>query len=552
MPRKAPALLSQHRWKSLITGLVVAVVAGAGLLMPARPAAAHDDGGLFQPYIQDFVIEGNTTPAGRSVWVRIIDADSGEPAEGVRAALSTGGLSTPLADLGLGYYTADLNLPSGKHNLAVSVKALAGGMLTRELDKTYAVDVPAPGTRALVAGSGKEEGYQAALQSPARAARVAAAEQGKGLMVHLEPVEDASLSSPLYVRVHVHVMNAATNQLDPTEFEVFGYAIADDGTEAEFARFNPLDVVDPQYKPGIYGGVVILPHGGKWDMKANVLSLRRHMTDPPIIVTTGSLPIERQGKALARSNIATEALSKPKIDVTNTTVLAVHTLVAALWAVIVGAFLMVAFQRARALSTWGRDLIERHLEVMIKAAWISTAIVVGTGVWNMYRESPYRPPGSLNQLDQRLDLPFGKQYFISLGVKLLAYAVLLYCSYRLIHSVKTEVRGSGSHQGGRTRAKAATAAQSPWNRPGQLGTASTATLSPLPQATGARAVGGGTATAVLTAEEPLSPADPVVENTSRFSMAIIPVMALAGATIIICVTILKTAHTLIEVARITQ
>ena len=60
-------------------------------------AMAHDMGGLFQPSVSDFVIEPSmAADGGREVWARVVDADSGRPAVGVKVVAHIGDQSAEL------------------------------------------------------------------------------------------------------------------------------------------------------------------------------------------------------------------------------------------------------------------------------------------------------------------------------------------------------------------------------------------------------------------------------------------------------------------------
>lgn len=545
----------------LVGGLLLLITFICASLLMAPGASAHS-GGLFQPSVKDLVVDDDGTDAGRTVWVRIADADGGKPAFGFRAFITAGGISTSLTEVAAGYYAGRVNLAEGPVALGLNLRSAPGGDLVAKFVKSFNITVPPANQRLVVQGRGEEAGFAAAQTSSLHQERLDALERGKGLNVRLEEFQDDTLVSPLWVRIHVFVEDRATAKLDPTEYEVYGYAVDAQGNETEFARFSPLDAIDRQYEPGTYGGVVILPHGGKWSMKANVLSLRDEMKGPPVFITTGELLVERGGPPAAQgggapaARSATDRLadSRAKANVPNVILLVTHTLAAGAWGLITGLFLLLAFQRARALSTWARNLMERNLDVLVRAAYVSTAVVIGTGVWNLYRVAPYGMPGSVGELSDFMDLSFGRPYYLSLGGKLTAYAVLLYGSFRLIHSARAELRASGP---GHRRAAAGTG--NPWlkRQPGD----------PVPEA----AAAGGprqpwsrpvteqpamSMTVVLEAEAPAEapPAQAVqaapASTKSRFRMALLPVMAVSTLVLVVCIAILKYAHVLIEVARL--
>jgi hypothetical protein len=120
-----------------------------------------------------------------------------------------------------------------------------------------------------------------------------------------------------------------------------------------------------------------------------------------------------------------------------------------------------------------------------------------------------------------LRLPFARPYFLALAIKLAGYAVLLYGSTRLIAGAKATTRAPRSRS-------VQPFTRTPWSQPGNSG-------------------GGGELVHAAQIAAPVSsPA------TAHRFWVLLPVMAACGGAIIVCVTILKTAHLLIEVARITS
>ena len=120
-----------------------------------------------------------------------------------------------------------------------------------------------------------------------------------------------------------------SGRLDPTPYEVYGWAADATGAETEIVRFSPLDVVDPAYAAGVYGGVVILSHGGDWTLKTAVLEVRKRPHDPPVPLTGGELTVARSGPALAQARAGVDRLARPRANIFNTVVLGLHSLSAA-------------------------------------------------------------------------------------------------------------------------------------------------------------------------------------------------------------------------------
>lgn len=527
-----------HYLKRPVVALAAIWLAITGLV---SPVSAHDDGGLFQPIIGDFVVEGKATPTGRSVWIRVVDADSGTPAEGVAAAVSTGAGTATLTEVGAGFYTGEVALSPGSAVVTVAIRPVPGGLATRRSTRTWTIDVPPEAQRRVVAGAGRSSDLEAAKHGPAQAARAEGAQRGNALTVQLETVDDRTLASPLYVSLHAKVKVKATGELDPTEYDVYGWAANESGDSTEFVKFRPLDVVDPTHAAGTYGGVVILPHGGKWTMNTDLLALRKHPTDPPIRILTGSLAVERNGPSLQRPGAAEERLSAPKGNLLNTGILALHSLAAAGWGLILVVLAVLGFQRARALSPWARNLAERKLDTLVRAAWLLTGTVYVTGIYNLYRESPYGVPSSWSELRRLLRLPFAGPYYLALGTKLAAYAVLLFASTRLISAARAKARAPRQVTRQTTR--------TPWAGAADAGAGPR--LDPTRGTGPSLSATAVTGTSVMEAP-PLAAPAPAPAELGRSFRILLPVMATCGVVIIVCVTILKAAHLLIEVARITS
>jgi len=530
-------MMGRHvgRWTAALALAATAVTVGGS----APPALAHDTGGLFQPRVSDLVVQDSGTAGERDVWLRVVDADSGTPAEGMRTTLATPKAAVPLAEVGLGYFSGSAPVDPGPTRLTVTVEAAPGGPLSKRFTTSWTVDIPPLGQRKVVAGSGNQAGFDAAGRSPRRGALAAAADAGKGLDVALEAVDDKSLASPLYVRVHARIQVRGLGRLDPTPYEVYGWATDATGAETEFVRFSPLDVVDPAYAAGVYGGVVILSHGGDWTVKATVLQIRQRPHDPPIPITGSQLALARSGPALAQAGAGVDRLARPRVNIFNTVVLGLHSLAAAAWALVLGVLFLLTYERGRALSGWARTRLEQNLDRLVRAAWVTSFLVIWTGIHNLYRESPYhRIPMSWASLQGLLRQPYGRPYYLALAVKLTAYGVLLVLGSRLIRSAR---RATGA-----TRPRpAGDLGASPWARMVSGAPSASSASSPASGAMGSVATAAPPAVAVEQLAEP----EVSVEPGWRASW-LVPVALGCGAAIITCVTVLKTVHLLIELTRV--
>jgi hypothetical protein len=268
--------------------------------------------------------------------------------------------------------------------------------------------------------------------------------------------------------------------------------------------------------------------------------VRKRPHDPPVGLTAGALKVARSGPALAQARAGVERLARPRANVFNTLVLALHSLAAGAWALVLAALFLLTYERGRALSSWARLRLEQNLDRLIRAAWVTTFLVVWTGIHNLYRESPYhRLPTSWSSLQSLLRLPYARPYYLALVVKLTAYGVLLFFGSRLIRGAREATgatRARHDHQ----------PARSPWTRP--------ATPAPDLPIRPAPALRGSVATVSPPSVAVDHPAAPDVSVEHRWAVAslLVPLALGCGAAIIACVTVLKTVHLLVEVTRVTS
>ena len=514
-------------------------------------AQAHDMGGLFQPTVSDLVIEGSTGADGvREVWTRIVDADSGRPAEGVRVAIDINGQTVELPEISSGFHDGTAKIPAGVHPVKLTITSLPGGVLVRKFEKPWTASVPAGDGRLVLQGDGRRDALMAAQQSPEYARRVAAAKEGADFQVNIEEAPDADKAQPLFLHLLMKTVSRSTGKPVTTEYRLYGYGVDASGNQTDFQEFNPLDVVDPgRYPPGLYGGLIILPRGGQWTIHADVLALKKTQNDPPVHVAQSEISVQREsgGRSLSATTAADRAV-KPKANAFNEIVLAIHTLAAGAWAAILGILVLFTFRRAKFLSTWGRNLIEQHLDLVIRSAFVTTIIVMVTGVFNIYREAPYKLT-SADRISKVLNLPFGRPYFLALVIKLAAYGFLLVESGYLIRRARFSTRIT-------TPARSTAASSGLWGG----ATASTHSMAM------SRAGGGGAATTLVAEEAEATTVPPEValrasrddgngktaEKSDRgFEMVLLPSMVVLGTVLVCAVTVLKAAHLLIEVARLT-
>lgn len=517
-------------------------------------AMAHDMGGLFQPSVSDFVIEPAAADGAREVWARVVDADSGRPALGVKVVAQVGDQSAELGEISDGFYAGTAKVPAGTHPAKLTVTSLAGGVLVRKWERSWTAKLEGA-DMAVVAGAGRMDALMAARQSPEYARRLAAAKEGADLRVDIEEAPDADKSQPLFLHLIMKTVSRSTGKPITTEYRLYGSGVDSAGNRTDFQEFNPLDVVDPgKYPPGVYGGLIILPRGGEWQIHADVLALKKTQNDPPLHVAEGQFSVRREtGRSLSALNAADRA-AKPKANAFNEVVLAIHTLAAGAWAAVLGILVLFTFRRAKFLSAWGRNVIEQHLELIVRSAFVTTLIVIVTGIFNIYREAPYKLT-SPDRISKVLDLPFGKPYFTALAVKLAVYAVLLGESAWLIRRARQSTRVFVTTRSMPSRS-------GPWGAAAPMardrGRPASGAVAPGPAnvAAGATMVteavrGASGASAEVLAAAMVPAGNGADRPDRRFEFVLLPSMIVLGTVLVSAVTVLKAAHLLIEVARLT-
>jgi hypothetical protein len=528
------------------------VLLGLSLAQGFRtPAMAHDMGGLFQPSVSDFVIEPAMAGDGAwEVWARVVDADSGRPAVGVKVVAHIGDQSVELPEISDGFYDGTMRIAVGTHPAKLTVTSLPGGVLVRKWERSWTPKLD-PSDRAVLAGAGRMDDLMAARQSPEYARRLAAAKEGADLRVDIEEAPDADPSQPLFLHLLMKTVSRTTGKPVTTEYRLYGYGVDSSGNQTDFQEFNPLDVVDPgKYPPGVYGGLIILPRGGEWQIHADVLALKKTQNDPPLHMAEGHFSIRREsGRSLSALNAADRA-AKPKANAFNEVVLAVHTLAAGAWAAVLGILVLFTFRRAKFLSTWGRNVIEQHLDLIVRSAFVTTLIVIVTGIFNIYREAPYKLT-SPDRISKVIDLPFGKPYFTALVVKLAVYAVLLGQSAWLIRRARQSTRLFAT-----TRSVPSTSG--PWGAVAparERGRPGGGAVAPATAAAGATMVVEAVREAPDASAKVLAGATVPAGNGAdrpdrRFEFVLLPSMLALGTVLVCAVTVLKAAHLLIEVTRL--
>jgi hypothetical protein len=186
----------------------------------------------------------------------------------------------------------------------------------------------------------------------------------------------------------------------------------------------------------VYNCTVFVDHGGTWNLVAVVNEQRTDPNQPPIIVARASVPFE-----LVTSQVYTEDTDEVETSTAAVAVLWTHVLIAGGWVACAAALAALALPTLRRrLSGFGLNGLERHLDFLVKLTVVSTAAVIGTGVYLLANETAYETPLSSSEIDAVFDLPYAKPYYLALGAKLALYALMVLAVVPLVRGAQRQLR----------------------------------------------------------------------------------------------------------------
>jgi hypothetical protein len=362
------------------------------------------------------------------------------------------------------------------------------------------------------------------------AVRPAAAQTPSGVRVQIERSDKVG-QTPLWIPVRVTVTEGDGSKPLSVDHLVFAAARNSRGDEAGPFTLGPLEANDPSTR-GVHQGFVIVPYGGPWTITA---------------VAKTAQPDERARTVLGRGNaemtvdapVAAGAAgaaggTRPKSEPLGVAVLWIHTMVAVGWGIAIALLALLALPVGRRfLSDYGVNLLDGHLDKIARAAWWLTGLVVGTGIYNLVKSVAYRVPLSPDQASRLFRLPYAEPYYLALGVKLAAYAVMIGATIPLI----AEARRRAAVDETDTISLPAADDHSPWENP--------------ERAQGDGPASGGRVAlrskrAAATRDDGWA-AEPASGGRARIPVAI---MVVGGAVIMAAVTLLKYFHLLGELSRL--
>jgi len=258
----------------------------------------------------------------------------------------------------------------------------------------------------------------------------AAAQTQPDVRVRIERSDNVG-QTPLWIPVRVTVTEGDGGRPLSVDHLVFAAARNSPGDEAGPFTLGPLEANDPNAR-GIHQGFVIVPYGGSWTITAVVKTADADPGVPSAVLGRGSaeIPIDAPVAAAATGGVAG---SREESDPLGVAVLWLHTMMAVGWGIAIALLALLALPAGRRfLSDYGTNALDGHLDKIARGAWWLTGLVVGSGIYNLVNSVAYRVPLSPDQVTRLFRLPYAQPYYLSLAVKLAAYAVMIGATIPLI------------------------------------------------------------------------------------------------------------------------
>jgi hypothetical protein len=311
----------------------------------------------------------------------------------------------------------------------------------------------------------------------------------------------------------VTLVDRSTGKPPEAAYGVFGEAVDSSGRERT-ATFGCEELFreDPTVTPRVYNCPLFVDHGGAWTFTAVVTLARADTKQPPVTVAKASAPFQLDTKDVYTGDPNRKPIKGKFIEVV---ALAGHELSATIWFFCVMAMAALVFPAfRRSLSPGALYRLERRLDLIVRLTWAATGVVIGSGLYLMLNQAAYKTPFSRAAIDGVFALPYGRPYFLALAAKLAVYAAMVLASIPLVRGATRNLR------------------------------LQTATV-PAGDPRGGRGGGIATGVATQTAETP------VATRTATMPARLATLMVVAGLpAILVCVTLLKYFHELVEASRI--
>jgi len=359
--------------------------------------------------------------------------------------------------------------------------------------------------------------------------------QSADLVVKVErtPGETTLSKSPNWVPISVTVLDRATGGPPAHDYNVVALATNTAGEKTDAYGCGQRADNNIGVPRGIYDCVVILDHGGSWTFEGVVNSVPVG-NQPIVTLARGSFTMDVEAGTLAGLAPKRGAIKARAREVV---ILGLHSAFAGLWGLCVALLAGVALPVARrVLSPAALHRLEDRLGLLTRLTMGATALVVGTGLYLLLNQTAYKTPWSPTAVDGVFRLPYGRPYFLTLGLKLAVYAVMVACMVPLILEARRRSQLAEEPANGVGPRRPVGRPTSPW-----------AVAAPAASAVGERG-----ATATLQA--------PALQGTLVLSARTRPgasalarigavVMVVGGSTVLVCVTLLKYLHEFVEASR---
>jgi uncharacterized membrane protein len=313
----------------------------------------------------------------------------------------------------------------------------------------------------------------------------------------------------------VTLIDKATGQPPAAGFEVFGQAANDRGGEQTPAfECEEMSLSDAKIPPRVYYCPIIVDHGGSFVFTAIVNKARASQKDTPVNVAKASAPFQLDTNEVYTGDPTKKVIRGKFAEVF---ALSGHAFSGAVWfgcVMALAALVFPAFRRC--LSPGAIYRLERRLDLVVKLTWAATGVVVASGTYLLVNQTAYKTPFSKSAIDGVFALPFGRPYFLVLAAKLAIYAVMVAASIPLVAGAQRNLR---------------------------LHTATP----PAPRVARATAAGG----VVTAVEVETQTAGPPRERSATLLARVATYVVVVGLpAILICVTLLKYFHELVEASRV--
>jgi hypothetical protein len=243
-----------------------------------------------------------------------------------------------------------------------------------------------------------------------------------------------SIVADLTASYRVTVTDRATGQPPAGTHVVSARAVNDLGEESIVYACGHTNDVDSRTPPGIYDCSVIVDHGGAWTFVA-VVSRHRDDGQPPLPVAEASVPFELATQQAVAGDLPSDEVDSSPGEVAW---LLGHSALAAGWFVCVGLLALRALPGLRRrLSPLGGYLIDRRLDLIVRATWFTTAAVVVSGLYLILRQAAYDLP-TPSEVDAVFDLPYAQPYLLTLVTKILLYVLMASGAIPLVREARRQ------------------------------------------------------------------------------------------------------------------